>query len=197
MDKKIYLVRHGRIDTGKEKCYIGVTDLILSKEGIAQAQKLKSFFQNIYIEKAYVSPLIRCVQTADIILENRNVERVLMREFMEINLGQWEEKTFSYIKKFFPEQFKNRGENIATFVTPGGESFEQLRKRVIPVFQAIKENTKDNVLIVAHAGVNRVILSSILSISINDMFKIDQDYGCVNEILWNDEFKKLQCKKIM
>lgn len=197
MNKKIYLVRHGRIDTGKEKCYIGVTDLTLSKEGIAQAQNLKEFFQNIHIEKAYVSPLIRCVQTADIILENRNVERILMRELMEINLGQWEKKSFSYIKRFFPEQFKNRGENIATFVTPGGESFEQLRKRVIPVFEAIKENTKDNVLIVAHAGVNRVILSNILSISINDMFKINQDYGCVNEIFWNDELKKLQCKKIM
>jgi alpha-ribazole phosphatase len=157
MNRKIYLVRHGRIDIGKEKCYIGFTDLTLSKEGIVQAQKLKSFFSNVDIEKAYVSPLIRCIQTLDIILENRNVERILMKELMEINLGEWEGKSFSYIKRFFPEQFKDRGENIDTFVTPGGESFEQLKKRVIPAFEAIKENSTGNVLIVAHAGVNRVI----------------------------------------
>jgi len=197
MNKKIYLIRHGTIDTGKEKCYIGVTDLTLSKEGIVQAQKLKKLFLNIDIEKAYTSPLIRCIQTADIILENRNVERILIKELMEINLGQWEGKSFSYIKKFFPEQFKSRGENIITFVTPGGESFEQLQKRVIPAFEAIKENSTGNVLIVAHAGVNRVIISSILGISMVDMFKISQDYGCLTEIFWNDKYGKWQCKKIM
>jgi alpha-ribazole phosphatase len=197
MNRKIYLVRHGRIDIGKEKCYIGVTDLTLSKEGITQAEKLKKFFSDIDIEKAYVSPLIRCIQTSDIILENRNVERILMKELMEINLGCWEGKSFRYIKKFFPEQFKDRGENIDTFVTPGGESFEQLKERVIPAFEAIKENSTGNVLIVAHAGVIRVILSSILSITIRDMFKINQDYGCVNEISWNDEYEKWQCEKIM
>lgn len=197
MNKKIYLIRHGRIDTGEEKCYIGVTDLTLSEEGIAQARKLKEFFHNIDIEKAYVSPLIRCVQTADIILENRNVEKILVKELMEISLGQWEGKSFNYIKKFFPEQFKSRGENITTFITPGGESFDQLKKRVIPAFEAIKENSIGNVLIVAHAGVNRVILSSILGISIEDMFKISQDYGCVNEIFWNERCEKWQCKTIM
>lgn len=197
MNRKIYLVRHGRIDTGKEKCYIGVTDLTLSKEGITQAQKLKKFFLNIDIEKSYVSPLIRCIQTSDIILENRIVERILIKELMEINLGLWEGKSFSYIKNFFPKQFNDRGENIDTFVTPGGESFEQLNKRVIPAFESIKKNTTGNVLIVTHAGVIRVILSSILSIPIGDMFKINQDYGCVNEISWNDKYEKWQCKKIM
>lgn len=196
MNKKIYLVRHGKIDIGKEKCYIGITDLTLSKEGIVQAQKLKEFFSNIDIEKTYVSPLIRCIQTSDIILENRNVERILMKEFMEINLGQWEGKTFSYIKNYFPEQFKDRGENIETFITPDGESFQQLKKRVIPAFEAIIKKSTGNVLIVTHAGVNRVILSEILSIPIVDMFKINQGYGCVNEIFWNDEYKKWQWKMV-
>jgi hypothetical protein len=33
-----------------------------------------------------------------------------------------------------------------------------------------------------NAVVNRVILSNILAILIGDMFKVNQDYGCVNEI---------------
>lgn len=197
MNRKIYLIRHGKIDLDKEKRYIGFTDLNLSKEGIVQAQKLKELFSTINIEKAYVSPLLRCIQTLDVILENRNIERVLMEELKEINLGQWEGKSFSYIEKLYPKEFKARGENIATFVTPGGESFNQLKKRVIPAFEAIKENSTGNVLIVAHAGVNRVIISNLLGISMDDMFKISQNYGCATEISWNDEEKKCQCKKVM
>lgn len=43
MDKKIYLVRHGQIDCGKEKRYIGTTDLPLSNAGIEQICKLKEY----------------------------------------------------------------------------------------------------------------------------------------------------------
>lgn len=197
MNRKIYLVRHGKIDLGKEKCYIGATDLSLSKEGIIQAQRIKKLFSTIDIDRAYTSPLIRCVQTLDIILENRNVEKILIKELREIDLGQWEGKSFSYIKKFYPEEFKARGENIAAFVTPDGESFNQLKERVIPAFENIKENSTGNVIIVAHAGVNRVILSNILAISMVDMFNINQDYGSVSEIFWNNQHKKWDCTKII
>lgn len=197
MNKKIYLVRHGKVDTGNEKCYIGITDLPLSKEGIIQVQKLKKFFSNIDIEKAYISPLTRCIQTSDAILENRNVEKTLVKEFTEINMGQWEGKSFNYIKNYFPEQFRIRGENIDTFLPPEGESFEQLKKRVIPAFEAIANKDLGHVLIVAHAGVNRVILSNLLSIPMRDIFKIKQPYGCINEFSWNNEHKKWQWKMLL
>lgn len=187
MNRKIYLVRHGKIDIGKEKRYIGVTDLPLSIEGIIQSQQLKKFFSNIYIEKAYISPLKRCIQTANIILANRNIEKQLIEEFMEINMGQWEGKSFRYIKNFFPEEFKKRGENIDTFVPVGGESFQQLQKRVVPVLEDIIKKYIGNILIIAHAGVNRVILSNILSIPLYDIFKINQEYGCVNELSWDEK----------
>lgn len=190
MNRKIYLVRHGKIDIGKEKCYIGITDLPLNTEGIIQAQKLKEFFKNIDIEKVYVSSLTRCIQTANIILEDRNLESVLLKEFMEINMGQWEGKSFKYIKDSFPEEFKKRGENIDTYIPPEGESFKQLERRVMPTYKAITQNSKGNLLIVAHAGVNRVILSNVLSIPLRNIFQLEQQYSCINEICYDDKYKK-------
>lgn len=43
MDRKVYIVRHGDIVDIQVKRYIGVTDLFLSKKGIAQARHLKNF----------------------------------------------------------------------------------------------------------------------------------------------------------
>jgi broad specificity phosphatase PhoE len=53
---------------------------------------------------------------------------------------------------------------------------------VIPAFYEIIQSTRGNVLIVAHAGVNRIILSQVLGKSLDGLFEIDQDYGCLNVI---------------
>ncbi|NMM61238.1 alpha-ribazole phosphatase [Clostridium sp. P21] len=197
MNRKIYLIRHGKINVGSEKCYIGTTDIPLNEEGIKQGKKLKEFFSTINIQKAYLSPLTRCVETADIILENRNVQKFLVKELMEISMGDWEGKTFNYIKSYYPKQFKERGENIDSFIPKGGESFNNLKERVKPAFESIIKNTQGNILIIAHAGVNRVIISTVLSLPLTDIFKIDQHYGCVNEFSWNVENKKWKWKLLL
>lgn len=197
MSRKIYLVRHGKIDIGNEKRYIGISDVPLNKEGILQAKKLKEIFYSIQLEKAYLSPLVRCVETANIILQNRNVEKVLLKELMEINMGKWEGKTFDYIKSYFPEQFKERGENIDSFVPERGESFNNVRERVKPVLESIIKNTHGNILIIAHAGVNRVIISTILSLPLKCMFDIEQNYGCISEFSWDIENEKWKWRQLL
>ncbi|AKN33880.1 phosphoglycerate mutase [Clostridium carboxidivorans P7] len=197
MSRKIYLVRHGKIDIGDKKRYIGISDVPLNKDGILQAKKLKEILYSIELEKAYLSPLVRCVETANIILQNRNVEKVLLKELMEINMGKWEGKTFDYIKSYFPEQFKERGKNIDSFVPEGGESFNNVRERVKPVLESIIKNTHGNILIIAHAGVNRVIISTILSLPLKCMFDIEQNYGCINEFSWDIENEKWKWRKLL
>lgn len=196
MSKEIYLVRHGKVDYGEKKCYIGFTDLPLCDEGIDQARKLKCYFSDIDIDKAYVSPLSRCLQTSEIILAERNIERILLDELKEINMGEWEGKSFEYIKTNFPKLFETRGNNLDTFMPPGGESFSQLQMRVIPVFDNIIRSTTGNVLIVAHAGVNRVILGKLLDVPLNGILNICQPYGCINRLSWDEANQKWQYERV-
>ncbi len=180
MNRRIYLVRHGEIDCGGEKRYIGITDLPLSRKGMDQAYSLREYFSGISMEKAYTSPLTRCIQTSGIILRDRGIEAVQAEAFKEINMGEWEYMPFDHIKSRFPEQYEKRGQYMDSFIPPGGESFIQLRERVMPVFERIVDSVGGNILIVAHAGVNRVILSGLLEFPPGDIFKLPQPYGCVN-----------------
>ncbi|MCE5346475.1 MAG: histidine phosphatase family protein [Bacteroidales bacterium] len=196
MDRKIFLLRHGQIDYGIEKRYIGITDLPLSNAGIGQVTRLKEYFSGIEIEKAYTSPLKRCLQTADILLEGSSISREVIAELKEINMGDWENQTIDYIKDHFREMYEIRGANIDTFVPPGGESFAQLQKRVMPAFEYITANTAGNILVISHAGVNRVILSKLLNFPLQDVFKISQPYGCVNQLSWDIKCRRWQWEQV-
>lgn len=187
MTKRIYLVRHGKIHTGNEKRYLGITDLPLDQEGIMQAEFLKETFKDIPIDFVFTSPLKRCVQTAEILLGGSRHDFIQVKEFTEINLGLWENKPIETIKTNFPAAYEERGKNLLTFKPPEGESFGQLAERVLPAFDRIGKNYSGDIMIMGHAGVNRTILSEIQGISIDDFFLIRQPYGCVYELLWKED----------
>lgn len=191
MDRKIFLIRHGQIDYGSEKRYIGVTDIPLSNAGILQVTRLKEYFSGLELEKAFISPLKRCMQTAEILLEGSNTKRIVLDELKEINMGEWENQIIDHIKEHFHEMYEKRGANIDIFIPPGGESFEQLQKRVMPAFEYIVKNTAGNTLIISHAGVNRVILSKLFSFPLKNILKISQPYCCINQLCWDTKSNSL------
>ncbi len=197
MDRRIYLLRHGEIDCSKEKRYIGITDLPLNNKGRTQAYRLKDYFSNINMGKAFTSPLIRCMQTSEIILKDRNIEIMQVDALKEINMGEWEYKTFDYVKSRFPQQYEKRGIYMDCFVPPGGESFEQLQKRVMPAFDEIIGSSNGNILIVAHAGVNRVILSKLMAFPLKDIMKLSQPYGCVNILHIDKTYQVWNCETML
>lgn len=191
MEKKvIYLIRHGEIYTSGEKTYIGISDIPLSIKGIDQAKKLRAYFSNIHIDKIYSSDLKRNIQTSDMIVENRNLQVIKLKELREINMGSWEGKTFTEIRAKYPEDFKNRIKNIEGFKPEEGESFTECKKRAVAIFNKITKMEGKNILIVAHAGINRVIIADILEIPLKNIFKLKQNYGCINKIsFYRNEYK--------
>lgn len=193
MRKNIYLIRHGEIESAGEKRYIGIKDVNLSLNGINQAVKLRDFFSCVPIDKIYCSELIRSVETAKIINENRNIQIFKDNQLREMNMGSWEGKTFKEIKAKFPDEFERRIKEIETFKPDGGESFKECSERVINAFIKITGESFENIIILAHAGVNRLIISYILDIPINNIFKFRQDYGCINKITIDESGYKIDC----
>lgn len=179
-ERKIYLIRHGRIQTDNKKRYIGITDIPLSDKGKAEAELIKEKMQHIHLEKIYCSDLTRSMETAKIICEERIIKPVIVPKLREINMGTWENLSFEHVKKIYGDQFDVRGKNIESFIPPLGESFKQCYDRVNEALKEILKDSHRNILICGHSGVNKCIISSILEIPINNIFKIAQDYGCVN-----------------
>jgi len=181
--KNIYLVRHGKIGSDiKGKSYIGQSDIPLNDEGREQAEKLGRRLNDINITNIFSSDLIRSVETAEIIAAHHHLSPVIIPSIKEISMGEWEGMTFAEIMKRWPDEYKKRGDDILNYRTPGGESFADLRERVIPAFQKIAESASGDIVITGHAGVNRILLCHILGLPYEKMFNIPQDYGCINRI---------------
>lgn len=176
----IFLLRHGEIKTQGPGRFIGQTDAALAEKGRLQARKWAEAWAEITFEQIYSSDLSRCAETAAIIAESRPAEMRFLSDLREIHLGDLEGLSMDFVRREFPEQWRKRGEDIASFTPQGGESFTDLHNRVIPAFETIVQNHSGNVLIIAHAGVNRVILCHVLGMPVSSVFRIAQSSGCLN-----------------
>jgi len=186
----IYLLRHGEIEEQENRRYIGQIDCALSKRGRAQAVFWKKRLLGEGIASVFCSDLTRSSDTAEMISNGLQVEIQPDPDLREINLGDWDGRIMREIKTEFPEQWAERGAHIDTFRPPNGESFADLYQRVVPVFEYIAENSSGSVVIVGHAGVNRMVLCYLLGMPIDNLFSIQQDYGALNLI--DNSRKELQ-----
>jgi broad specificity phosphatase PhoE len=178
----LYLVRHGAIVPGQEKSYIGQIDVPLGEEGVRQALALRKWLEPVRFHHVFSTDLSRARCTSNIILGSNANSIEVLPELGEISLGEWEGVSFEEIQQRFPEEFAARGRDIENWRPPGGESFADGRIRVLCALRGILDRTQGNVLLVAHAGVNRLILCEALGIPVANLHRIGQDYGCLNII---------------
>jgi alpha-ribazole phosphatase len=182
-DMEIYLLRHGALGDNARQRYIGQTDLPLSAEGEAQALRLARWFDGMAIDAIYCSDLIRCRQTAERIAAlGRHVAPQRCPALREISLGAWEGRERASVAAEEPERYAARGRDLLHVAPPGGESFADCLQRILPAWRAIEAAAARRVVVVAHAGVNRLLLSHALDLPLRQFMQIPQDYGCLNHL---------------
>ncbi|WP_434310537.1 DVU_1551 family NTP transferase [Hominifimenecus sp. rT4P-3] len=180
--RKIFLLRHGKPEFpgGKKRC-IGRTDLPLSKEGRQQAAGWRERKDLAGVTKIYSSPMKRCQESAALFSDGR-IPIQTLPDCAEISMGLWENKTFDEIRQEYPEEYRERGEHLAEFVPPGGESFRACQRRAAAAYRKILAESEGDVAIVAHAGWNRALLSFLTGRDLNHLLEIPQEYGEICEI---------------
>jgi probable phosphoglycerate mutase len=178
----VFLVRHGAVATGNRRSYVGQVERPLSEEGIRQVLRLRVMLDHVPFARACSSDLSRSLRTAETIAEGRGIGVQVCRGLREISLGEWDGCSFAEVARRFPAEFKARGEDLEHWRPPGGESFGDLRDRILPHYHNLVESSPGDLLIVGHAGVNRVILCELLGIPLANLFRVGQDYGCLNVI---------------
>lgn len=185
--RKIFLIRHCRpkIIENVSIC-LGRKDIPLSGEGIAEAVQLKRYFSNISLSGIYSSPLIRARHTAEIIADKK-MNVIIKDGFSELNIGKWDGMTFDEIKEKYPLEYMERGKDFENYIVEGGESMADCQARAVKELHNTVQETSGNILIVAHAGVNRAIISKILGISIKDSFAFKHEYGSVNLLAFDNK----------
>ena len=179
---KIFLFRHGAVQETAEKIFLGRTDLPLSKEGRRQAETWRAHFSGRPPGRIAASPLGRALAFARILAGEHSAGVEVHPALSEIDLGEWDGRPMAEIRKRDPKSWKARGDDIAGFRPPGGETFRDLHERVVPAFERLAGETGTDLLLVCHAGVNRVILCHLLGMPLANLFRLGQDPGCLNVI---------------
>jgi len=189
---RLYLIRHGQVVNHHEYRYNGHFDVDITTTGVLQMERLAQFLSTHPIEAMYSSDLQRAVKGALIIGKDLGIEPLKVHAMRELNLGRWEGLTREEAAEKFPEEAGFKFKDLATDKVKGGESLPDLAKRVLPALdEIIKRHAGKKVCIVAHGGVNRVILSEAMGLPIENFFRIEQDYGCLNIIDYFDDGVKV------
>ena len=188
----VYLMRHGDIRQDNVKRYIGQADITLNALGRAQAMSWRQELAEIPLRRIYCSDLSRSHETACIIAEGSKASVQPLSKLREINLGAWDGQAIEDVRSLYTGEYEKRGADMVYYRPPAGECFADVAARVIPLFEEIVRSSSGNLLIVGHAGVNKVILCHILGMPLENLFRLRQDYGCLNVIDCGSEKMRLR-----
>ncbi len=197
MVKTLYLIRHGETEGSEVKRYKGNIDVPLSEKGIKQADQVAKYLNRSYkshkscngLEAVYSSPLIRALKSAEIIAKPHGLEPIVIPDLRERSFGIWEGMSFNEIKDKYPEEFEAWTGNPLKYSPIGGESTVEVRDRVVNALDNLLSNhNKEDIAIVAHGGVNRIILCHVMGIPLENIFRIEQDFAAVNIIEFYDKY---------
>lgn len=158
---RLYMMRHGETDWNKKHLWQGRTDIPLNENGRYVAELTREGLKQIPFDVAYCSPLCRAKETAEIILQGRDIELIVDERIIEMGFGPFEGRDMreatEETKTFFqhPEQYQ---------VPEGAERFEEVLEREKSFLDELRTNPnyKDsNILIATHGAALRGLVAVI------------------------------------
>lgn len=148
----IYLFRHGKTRGNMEKRYIGVTDEPLCREGIAELKSLKASLALPCIQRLYVSPLLRCRETASIFYPGQ--PQILEANLRECDFGDFENKNYRELSD--NPDYQKWVDSMGTLPFPHGEDRKNFSRRCVQAFEGILEECGSlgisQIAMVVHGG---------------------------------------------
>lgn len=150
---EVILVRHGLTQGNKEKRFVGRLDIPLAPEGEAMARETAPLMPKV--EHLYVSPMLRCRQTADLLWPG--VPRTYVEDLKETDFGPFEGKKHAELQED-PVYLQWLAGTLAV-----GEPVEECARRGAQALSLVgrdaAEHGYERVGVVSHGG----LLMSVLS----------------------------------
>ena len=151
---RIYLIRHGKTPGNQLNRYIGITDEPVLEEDQEQLKK-----QNYpKAERLFVSPLLRCRQTAACIYPGQ--EQQVIQNLRECDFGRFENKNWKEMTG--DAEYQAWVDSNATLPFPGGEDPQEFRDRACQGFlEGLKlcaEDGTESAAFVVHGGIIMAVL---------------------------------------
>ena len=130
---KIHLLRCGSAAQSSGQMYVGQLDLPLSADGQAEIEQLRGSGGYPQVDRLYMSPLLRCEQTAKLLYPGCGVQ--VVDGLADASLGEFEGKSLDELKD--KPEFVAWLQNSQESPPPGGERVEDFTARISSAFDGI------------------------------------------------------------
>ncbi len=167
---RLILVRHGETDWNVEHRFQGQSDQPLNAKGHEQAKAVATRLQDSVIDLVISSPLQRALETANAIAAHLNLTVQCDDRLKERHFGVLEGEHYANWTANHPEVWKSVSEHPHSYRLPGGESIDDLTRRVESFLaELVKLHHGQTVAVVCHGQVNRTLLGLLLGIGFDEL----------------------------
>ncbi|WP_319478881.1 alpha-ribazole phosphatase [uncultured Draconibacterium sp.] len=163
---KIYAIRHTSVNVKPGICY-GQTDVDVAESFYEEQKSLLQELEQVSFDAVWSSPLLRCRKLAESLFTEREIH--FDSRLKELNFGDWE--MLSWDEIYAQPEGKIWMDNYQALPTKNGESYPEMVVRASDFIREIKKQKVENIAIVAHAGVIRILKSVIEKVPISQLFE--------------------------
>lgn len=178
---KITLVRHGETDFNKEGKIQGLSNNLLNDTGRRQCRDLRMRLNEEHFDYCYMSPLVRTVETAMILIGDR-VEMIPDKRLIERDMGELEG---AFKDKYDVSKYWDYNLNYGAL---GVEKVQDIFERCRDFLKyIIKKHPGKDILIVSHGAPVRAMHHILKNSNLNENLLTINIGNCYCETINVDE----------
>jgi broad specificity phosphatase PhoE len=151
---RILTIRHGQTVYNLEKRYAGSIDVPLNEKGIEDAENAALKLKDYELDIVITSRLKRAIQTAELLIDGRNIQIIQNKLCNERNYGMMQGLNYIEVEEIKPRiKYFKLNNDFHSLNPPDGETFPALRRRAKLFSQFIFQNyIGSSILVVSSSG---------------------------------------------
>jgi broad specificity phosphatase PhoE len=153
-------LRHGATDWNRKGWFQGRTDNPLNDDGIAQAHAAAEKLRAVALRHVVSSPLLRAVQTAEIIANVASKTVTIEQGLIECDFGSFEGKP---VRELMKQHGATTAQGLVDMLPQDSEPWADVSKRSLRCISAwLDRHPQDEILFVCHDAVMQA-MAQVLS----------------------------------
>ena len=180
---RLHLVRHAEVDEAYHEVFGGQIDMELSSLGHEQAKRLAKFLGGRTFDHIYISPMVRVRQTAEPLLDALGREAQVVDDLREVDFGVWTGHKWHEIQEKFGVDAEDWLLHLENGDVAEAESMDGYQSRIRGSLERMMgEGAEQDVLVLCHGGVIRMLLSLLLDEPFSKMDRFEVDFASLTVI---------------
>jgi 2,3-bisphosphoglycerate-dependent phosphoglycerate mutase len=167
-------MRHGQADNNVNRILVGRhLESHLTERGKMQVKETAKLLKNMSISKIYSSPVIRAIETTEIVGEELGLDYEIDDRLYEIDLGKLAGTNYDEVLNKYGNLFLSfyMGDD-SVLSNHGVESFTAVKSRIRDLLDQVMARHNDhNILLVTHLDPIKAAISYILDLKPESLYK--------------------------